>query len=133
MNFNDLGSLQLCGNGGRWMGESEGMGVSPHICICMHAHAHTHACVKHDNFMQMAAPIGFFGESEGFPMMSYVYMCMCMPGTPTPAPCPPTYPWGTPRISENSITLDLIKIIQFCLKIYDCRKGGSMGRVRSNH
>ena len=61
--------------------------------------------------MQMAAPIGFFGESQGFPMMSYVYMCMHMraclghPPTPTPAPYPPIfYPWVTPRISKNSIT-----------------------------
>ena len=29
-----------------------------HACACMHVHAHTRTCGKHDNFMQMAAPIG---------------------------------------------------------------------------
>ena len=35
-----------------------GWEVPPHMCtgMCMHAHART--CGKHDNFMQMAAPIG---------------------------------------------------------------------------
>ena len=32
--------------------------VPPHMCTCMHMHACTHAHGKHDNFMQMAAPIG---------------------------------------------------------------------------
>ena len=38
--------------GGGWLGGA------PHTHACMHAHARTHACGKHDNFMQMAAPIG---------------------------------------------------------------------------
>ena len=33
-----------------------------HMCMHTHAHMHAHACTrahgKHDNFMQMAAPIG---------------------------------------------------------------------------
>ena len=54
LNFGVLGSLQLWGwvvGGWRW-----GLiGVPPtHV----HMHAHTCACGKHDNFMQMAAPIG---------------------------------------------------------------------------
>ena len=51
------------------------------------------------------------------------------------------------QTTKNQINLDLIEIIQFCLKIYDLRKyphlwvdvwvvgwkGGSMAGVRSNH
>ena len=29
-----------------------------HACSCTHVHACTHVRVKHDNFMQMATPIG---------------------------------------------------------------------------
>ena len=60
LNFGVLGSLRLWGWGvdgwgwgGVWMGV---VGGCPHTCA--HAHACTCACVKHDNFMQMAAPIG---------------------------------------------------------------------------
>ena len=58
LNFGVLGSLQLWGwvdGVGGWM---DGVGGAPHTCAhtctCMHAHMHG----KHDNFMQMAAPIG---------------------------------------------------------------------------
>ena len=40
------------GWGGGWLG------VPPHMCACMHTHACRGTCGKHDNFMQMAAPIG---------------------------------------------------------------------------
>ena len=58
---------------------------------------------------------------------------------------------GPGQIIKNRINLDLIKIIQFCLKIYDLLRhphlwvvgwisglmdgsmGGSMGGTRSNH
>ena len=50
LNFGDLGSLQLWGVGGGWMGVGDGWGCLPHMCTCMHG--------KHDNFMQMATPIG---------------------------------------------------------------------------
>ena len=61
LNFGVLGSLRLWGWGvGGW-----GWGVVggyPHTCAHAHActHTHTHTCMrgKHDNFMQMAAPIG---------------------------------------------------------------------------
>ena len=41
---------------------------------------------------------------------------------------------GSGHITKNQINLDLIEIIQFCLKIYDWVDGwfsGSMGGVRS--
>ena len=61
LNFGVLGSLQLWGWGvGGW--GSGVVGGTPHT----HAHAractHVHTCTcmrgKHDNFMQMAAPVG---------------------------------------------------------------------------
>ena len=71
----------------------------PHTCA--HTHAHTCTCGKHDNFMQMAAPIG--GPWE-FPMMSYtcvhVHVCARVWGHPltTPHPHSPTpTPQGGPR------------------------------------
>ena len=96
-------------------------------------HVHAHACMrgKHDNFMQMAAPNGF-GEILGIPydvIRARVRACACVhmrvhvcKGYPltTPHPHPPTPPppkGGTPRISQNSIALELIEIFQFRLKI----------------
>ena len=63
LNFGVLGSLRLGGWGGGWMGVGGGgwlLGGAPYTRAhaCMHAHTHTRTCGKHDNFMQMAAPIG---------------------------------------------------------------------------
>ena len=59
LNIGVSGSLWLWGVGGWGWGW---LGVPPHMCTCMHTHMHTHTCIhthgKHDNFMQMAAPIG---------------------------------------------------------------------------
>ena len=61
LNFGVLGSLWLWGwgvggCGGGWLGGT------PHTCVhahaCMQVHTHTHMHGKHDNFMQMATPIG---------------------------------------------------------------------------
>ena len=73
LNFGVLGSLQLRGVVG-W-----GWGVPP-THVHMHAHACTHVCGKHDNFMQMAASIGFLGNPLEFPMMSYTcaHACACV-------------------------------------------------------
>ena len=49
LNFGVFGSLWLWGVGGKWMGGG-GPDTHAHTCACMHS--------KHDNFMQMAAPIG---------------------------------------------------------------------------
>ena len=64
-----VGGCGWGGLGGRWMGVGGGWGVPPtyvhtHAHTCRHAHACTHVqactftCGKHDNFMQMADPIG---------------------------------------------------------------------------
>ena len=69
---------------GGWMGGVSEWGQPPHMCRCArtHMHACTHACMcnKHDNFMQMAAPIAIGISHWEFPMMSYVHahVCMCV-------------------------------------------------------
>ena len=82
----------------------------------MHAHTHTRAHGKHDNFMQMAAPIGGIpGNSLWCHMHMHVRACACVctyvGGTLSPPP--------TPRINQNSIALELIEIFQFRLKIWN--------------
>ena len=101
LNFGVLGSLRLWGWGGWVDGGGGWLGGAPHTCAhtraCTHTHAHTCMRGKHDNSMQMAAPIGL-GKSQGFPMMSYVHvracmcMCMCVGGTLSPPPAPSTHP-----------------------------------------
>ena len=60
LNFGVFGSLRLWmgvgGWGWGWMGVGGVWGAPTH----MHTHVHAHTCMhgKHDNFMQMAAPIG---------------------------------------------------------------------------
>ena len=51
LNFGVLGSLRLWGWG-------VFVGCPTHMCTPTHMHACTPAHGKHDNFMQMAAPIG---------------------------------------------------------------------------
>ena len=92
LNFGVFSFLQLLGVGGGW-------GCPPHTCMCMHTHAHTCMRGKHDNFMQMAAPIGGI---PGNSMMSYVCACMCMwvGCTLSPPPNhihPPPHPPGDPQ------------------------------------
>ena len=77
LNFGVLGSLRLWGWGGL---DGWGWGVvggAPHTCAHARARTHAHArtCMrgKHDNSMQMAAPIGF-GEIPGIP---YDVICAC--------------------------------------------------------
>ena len=113
--------------GGGWLGDAPH--THTHACVCTHVHACTCVRVKHDNFMQMAAPLG---ESLGIPydvictcvcmhVCACTCACMCMCGghpLTTPHPIPHTPPPGwTPRITQNSIALELIKIFQFRLKI----------------
>ena len=134
LNFGVLGSLRLWGWGSWLDGDGEWLGGAPHTCAhacaCTHAHARTCMRGKHDNSMQMAAPIGF-GEIPGIPydviracacVCMCACMCMCVGGTLSPPPTPilpPPHPpgWGIPGISQNSIALELIEIFQFCLKI----------------
>ena len=121
-NFGVFGFLQLLGAGGGW-----GM---PPTHVHMHAHARTCMHGKHGNFMQMATPIGF-GEIPGIPYdvirtCVHVHVCASGWGAPSNHPHPhslnPNPPGGTPRIIQNSnylINLDIMEIIQYCLKIYN--------------
>ena len=62
LNFGVSGSLRLWGWGGWVDGGGGWLGGAPHIRaharVRTHAHARTCTRGKHDNFMQMAAPIG---------------------------------------------------------------------------
>ena len=98
-----------CGSGGGWWVDGGwdlggwGWGVVGGAPQPAHAHMHTCACTrahgKHDNFMQMAASIGFLGNPWEFPMMSYAHAracaCMCVHVWGTPShhpPSPSTHP-----------------------------------------
>ena len=84
--------------GGGWLGGAPTYG---------HMYMHTHTCGKHDNFMQMAAPMG---ESLGIPydviqayacVRVHVCVCACVWGAPSHHPPPtstqPPPPRGDPR------------------------------------
>ena len=91
LNFGDLGFLWLWGVQGGWMGVGVVGGTPTH----MHMHG------KHDNFMQMAAPMG---ESLGIPY-DVICVCACVGGTLLPPPYPSTHP-PTPQ----GRTLESVKI-----------------------
>ena len=131
LNFAVLGSLRLWG-GGRWVGGVRGIwghgGYPPHM------HMHAHACTRTYTHVYMYRnckwPLTWrhpcLAELACLTCMCMcVCMCVCMghpptypPPPPPPSTHPPTPPGGrTPRISKNSITLELIKIFQFRLKI----------------
>ena len=98
---------------------------------CPHTHAHAHAC------MHMFV-YDIIGNSQGFPknpmeaaicmklsclpcMHMYACMCTCVGCTPHHPPSPSINPptptaAGSPN-HQNSISLELIEIIRFCLKI----------------
>ena len=103
-----------------------GWGGGGYGCVggvpCMHMHACTHMHVKH-------AKHGCL-HVGGHLQFLYMYKCVCvhvhacvwghppcpqMPPTPI---CPLPRATGSPK-HQNSITLERIEIIQFCLKICD--------------
>ena len=95
--------------GGWWCGVVSG--CTPHTCTCTHTRTYD-----------------IIGNSQGYPQWGqpfawnyHVYhACMCMRvhmcgGIPQPPPTPRAA--GSPK-HQNSISLELIKIIRFCLKIF---------------
>ena len=127
LNFGDLGSLQLWGVGvsGCGWGWVDGVGVGGWSGggwrgAPTHMHMPAHACMV--NMIISCKWLPPLGEYLGI-LYDVICACMCMykcvGGTLSPPPLhPPTpTPWGTLRISQNSIALELIKIFQFCLKI----------------
>ena len=115
--------------GGGWIGVGVVGGLPPtHVHMHAHTHAHTHVV----NMIISCKWPPLLGNPWEFPMMSYAcaHTCMCVHahvcahvwGAPSyhPPPTsthPPYTPGGTPRISQNSIALELIEIFQFRLKI----------------
>ena len=111
-----------------WMGVRMGMGVwgcpmHTHTHTCMHARTHMH--VEHDKH----AKHGCLHVSGHLQFYTCVCMCVCVHvhacgDTPMP-PDAPRHPPPTchlPRATgspkhQNSISLELIKIFRFCLKI----------------
>ena len=101
LNFGVLGSLRLWGWEG-WMVVGRCPHTCAHACAHMHMHARTCMCVKHDNFMQLAAPIGGIPGNSlwcHMHMCMRAHACMCMHvhmcgGHPltTLNPHPPTHP-----------------------------------------
>ena len=133
LNFGVLGSLWLWVGGGWVDGGGGWLGVPP-THIHMHAHArtrtHAHACVVSMIISCKWPPP--LGESLEIPydvihaytcmqVHACVCVCMCVGCTLSPPPPPsthlPTPQGGTPRISQNSIALQLIEIFEFHLKI----------------
>ena len=117
-----------------WMGVGVGMGVwgVSHACThahaCTHMHTHTHMHVKHAKHAKHGCL-----HVGGHLQFLYMYKCACMrvractcmwvcvgtlpmpPDAPPPT-CPLPRSAGSPK-HQNSISPELIKIIQFCLKI----------------
>ena len=101
LNFGVLGSLQLWGWEGGWMGVGVVRGCPPHMCTCTHAHAHV---VNMIISCKWPPPLG---ESLGIPYdVICTHMCMCVHvhmygGTFLPPPTlnhPPTpTPQGEPQ------------------------------------
>ena len=116
--------------GGGWL---DGVGVvtgcPPHTCTCtcMHACACTCTCVWHHREFPWILPMGaaICMKLSCLPHMhvracACMYVCMCVGGTPNHPPPLSTPPSpraaGSPK-HQNAITLELIEIIRFCLKI----------------
>ena len=152
-----------------WMGGSVGQWVGScqitknlinlyliEIIQCACACTHAHVCMV--NMIISCKWLPPLGESLGIPydvihacvcVCTCVHACACAcvweapsyhpPPTSTQPPHPPG---GTPGISQNSIALELIKIFQFRLKIWNLWRlshpwvgilFGLMGGVRSKH
>ena len=155
LNFGVSGSLRLWGWGGRWMvvggwvyGGGGWLGVAPYTHAHAHTHTHAHArtCIrgKHDNFMQMAAPIGGIPGNSlwcHMRMCARAHACMRMrvhmgrvhPLT-TPHPHPPTPhptggdPWNHSKFNSTWTNRD-ISILFEDLKSVETspRMGGWVG------
>ena len=159
LNFGVLGSLRLWG-GGRWMGASGGMGVSPHTCTCTHTHAHLYMyrnCKWPPTLRHPCLACLVCLTCMCVHVCMCVCACMCAWDTPT-HPCPPPPPsihLPPPRVVDlrNHLKFDNTSTYQDISTPFEDLKsvknsplmsgcvvwwvggwlGGSMGGVRSNH
>ena len=107
---------------GGWMGVGVVRGCTPPTCMCMHACACTRTHVWHHREslwfpqIQWGQPFAWNYHVYHACMCVHVHMCWGhLPTTPTPIHPSPRATGS--RKHQNSITLELIKIIRFCLKI----------------
>ena len=110
------------GGGGGWMGVGVVRGCPPHMCTCMHM------CIWHHREFPGIPPMGAAIcmklsclTHACLHACACACMCTCVgapPNHPPPHPSNPPTPRaaGSPK-HQNSISLELIEIIWFCLKI----------------
>ena len=114
---------------GRWVDVGGGWWEgAPHTRAHACAHMHMHACAydiigNSQGFPQWGRPFAWNYHVYHARVCVHVHTCMCtiVGGTPNHSPPPYTHP-PTPRAAgspkhQNSISLELIQIIRFCLKI----------------
>ena len=111
------------GGGGGWWGGAPH--TCAHACACIHTHTHSYDIIGNSHgFPQLGRP--FAWNYHVYHACMCVRVCACVrvhvhmcgghpPTTPSPI-YPPPRAAGSPK-HQNSITLELIEIIQFCLKI----------------
>ena len=113
-----------------WMGVGVGMGVwggVSHACMHTCTHMHAHICML--NMLNMDASMSAAICNFYTCINVCVCVCMCMhmhvhvcgntcpcPQMPPPSTCPLPRAAGNPK-HQNSISPELIEIIQFCLII----------------
>ena len=112
-----LGGWQIGGLGWGWVWVCGGMS---------HAHTHAHACthmhVEHDKHAKHRC-LHVGGHLQFYTCLCmHVCVCVCACGDTPPCPRHPQPTCPLPRAAgsskhQNSISLELIEIFQFCLKI----------------
>ena len=136
--------------GGGWMGVGGSWGCPLHMCTRTHAHACTRTCGKHDNFMQMAAPIGGIpGNFLWCHMHVHAHACAHGWDAPSHHPPPPSIPppprgdpWNHSKFNSTwtnryiSILFEDLKSVETSPPMGGCIiwwVGGLMGGFRSNN
>ena len=115
------------GGGGGWMRWGWWQGLPTHISMHVHAHACTYDIIGNpQDFPKIQWGRSFAWNCHVYHactcMCVHVCMCTCVGGISQPSPTPIHPAPPTPRAAgspkhQNSISLELIEIFQFCLKI----------------